>query len=260
MASSESGGSDSWPGFLSELTKSFLILRDIFGYALPGAVFLSIGVLLKRFSLHDVQYFLEPYNLPVWLAVVLGIGACYVVGHLMAQIAYFLFNTWKWPFSRKLLFWRRKPASVGHQVAATDGTRTETDSAGPGKCAPTQVSVELISLRGTHPELLIELERQSTMTQLRGATGAAMLVGSLVFYFCRTTPPVGWMMGVAGAFLLSVFMFSAMRHLAELTDNTTTAGTQANAADKAAKGLDPASVKKVLEDFISAANEALKRL
>jgi hypothetical protein len=148
MASSESGGSDSWPGFLSELTKSFLILRDIFGYALPGAVFLSIGVLLKRFSLHDVQYFLEPYNLPVWLAVVLGIGACYVVGHLMAQIAYFLFNTWKWPFSRKLLFWRRKPASVGHQVAATDGTRTETDSAGPGKCAPTQVSVELISLRG----------------------------------------------------------------------------------------------------------------
>jgi hypothetical protein len=68
------------------------------------------------------------------------------------------------------------------------------------------------------------------------------------------------MMGVAGLFVLLVFWFSAIPQMNGLKDRTSAAGMLANAADKAAKTLDPASVKKVLEDFISAANDALKRL
>src|ERR1700735_1151819 len=92
----EGGNSGSWPGFMSELTKNFLILRDIFGYALPGAVFLAIGLFCRRFSLHDVQYFFEPYKIPAWLGLILGLVACYTAGHVMAQLAYFPDNWRAW--------------------------------------------------------------------------------------------------------------------------------------------------------------------
>lgn len=146
---SDGGNAGSWPGFLSELTKNFLILRDIFGYALPGAVFLAIGVLCRRFSLHDVQYLLEPYKIPAWLALVLGLGACYTTGHLMAQVAYFPFNRWGWPFGK---------------------------TKGAPKAGQTAVSPALIILRESHPALLTELDRQSTMTRtarLNGGSDAA---------------------------------------------------------------------------------------
>jgi hypothetical protein len=196
----DGGSTGSWPGFLSELTKSFLILRDIFGYALPGSVFLGIGVLCRRFSLHDVEYFLQPYKIPAWLAVVLGLGACYTTGHLMAQLAYFPFNRWGWPFGK---------------------AKGQLDR------GQTAVSPPLIMLRESHPALLTELDRALTMTQLRGSTGAAMLMGFVLFY-AIPTPPLGTLAGVAGVFLLLVFWLSGMPHLSDLTRDTITAAIEAD--------------------------------
>src|SRR5579863_9308929 len=167
MANSNGGdaNADSWPGFLSELTKSFLILRDIFGYAIPGAVFLAIGVLCRRFSLSDVQYFLRPYQdkIPAWLIAIFAVGACYTIGHLMAQIAFFLKNGWGLPWGRK---------TYGLMKA------DEPDLAKDGP--------DLFNLREDHPVLLTEYDRQGVMTQLRGATGASMLTGYLIFYVIPT--------------------------------------------------------------------------
>jgi hypothetical protein len=210
MASDSGGDPDSWPGFLSELTKSFLILRDIFGYALPGAVFLSIGVLCRRFSLVDVQNLLRPYQLPAWLALIVVLAACYTVGHLMAQVAYFFSNTWGFPWSGK------KAGST------SDGKPEKTD--------PRLPPYELLNLREDHPVLLTEYDRQSIMTQLRGSTGAAMLVGCLVFYVFPT-PPIGLMAGTCGLFLLLVFWFSALPHMKDLEQLTKEAGKAAEAAD-----------------------------
>jgi len=139
---SSSESANSWPGFLAELSKGFLILRDVFVYALPGAVFLSVGLLCRRYSLRDVQYYLlEPYKLPPWLALVLGLGVCYAIGHVMAAIAYLRYNFGNF----------------------------------------TEVPVKLIQARGQHPELLIELDRQSTMTMIPGPTGLSLLLGSSFF-------------------------------------------------------------------------------
>jgi hypothetical protein len=201
------GGADSWPGLLSELAKNFLILRDIFGYALPGAVFLSIGVLSRRFSLSDVEYFLRPYQVPAWLALILALGACYTIGHLMSQIAFFPKNKWGVPWSRK------KTASK----AAGEADHKQDDS-------------ELFVLREDHPVLLTEYDRQSVMTQLRGSTGAAMLVGFLVFYVF-STPSIGVMAGFSGVFLLLVFWFSARPHMDDLKANTLQAGRAARTED-----------------------------
>jgi hypothetical protein len=239
MANSNGGNAnaDSWPGFLSELTKSFLILRDIFGYAIPGAVFLSIGVLCRRFSLNDVQYFLRPYQdkIPAWLIAILAVGACYTIGHLMAQIAFFPTNTWGVP-------WVRKTSTTAVENAAQNHD-------GP----------DLFNLREDHPVLLTEYDRQGVMTQLRGATGAAMLVGYLIFDVF-STPSIGVMAGFSGVFLLLVFWFSALPHMRQLANHTSAAGKVAMEADKKQPAAGSAQLKQLLEALLAAAQEALKKL
>ncbi|MGA3129525.1 MAG: hypothetical protein ABSD59_01910 [Terracidiphilus sp.] len=239
MATSNGGDSnpDSWPGFLSELTKSFLILRDIFGYAIPGAVFLSIGILCRRFSLSDVESFLRTNQdkIPAWLVAIFAVGACYTIGHLMAQIAYLLKNGWGLP-------WGRKTYGL---------TKPEADPENDGP--------DLFNVREDHPVLLTEYDRQTVMTQLRGSTGAAMLVGFLVFYVFPT-PSIGVMAGFSGVFLLVVFLFSALPHMEELAKRTSKAGKTAMAADREQPTAISPQLKQVLEALIAAAQQALEKL
>ncbi len=236
-ADGSAANADSWPGFLSELTKSFLILRDIFGYAIPGAVFLSIGVLCRRFSLSDVQYFLRPYQdkIPAWLIAILAVGACYTIGHLMAQIAYFPTNTWGIPWVRK--------------AGSTAAENPDQNHDGP----------DLFNLREDHPVLLTEYDRQGVMTQLRGATGAAMLVGYLIFDVFPT-PSIGVMAGFSGVFLLLVFWFSALPHMRQLANHTSAAGKVAMEADRKQPAAGAAQLKQVIETSLTAAQDALKKL
>jgi hypothetical protein len=214
--------SSSWPGFLSELTKGFLILRDVFGYALPGAVFLGVGVICRRFSLHDLKYYVfEPYHPPAWLAAIAGLGACYAVGHVMAAIVYFPYNF---------------------------GTHAG------------DVSPALILARGEHPELLIELDRQSTMTMMRGSTGAALLLGSILFWWLPKTPPLGLMLSGAGILLLLVFYWSAKPHIGRLAKATSEAADSARNDTLAADAGSLPQLKQILQDTSSALAEALKKL
>jgi hypothetical protein len=213
-------GANSWPGFLSELSKGFLILRDVFGYALPGAVFLGVGLVCRRFSLGDLQYYVfKPYHPPAWLAVALGIGACYVIGHVMAAIAYFPYN-----FGKENI----------------------------------ETTKKLILARGQHPELLIELDRQSTMTMMRGASGVALLVGMICFWWLSKTPSLGFMFGASGLLLLSVFYVSAKPHIGRLATATTNAASDMNTAPAAPPSV--AALKQALQDAISALAEMLKKL
>jgi amino acid transporter len=225
----DSGDSaSSWPGFLSELGKSFLVLRDVFGYALPGAVFLGVGLVCHRFSLRDVQYYIfDTYHPPAWLAAVAALGACYAIGHVMAAIAYLRYN-----------FKKKKDSKQGNS---------------------TDDSEKLILARGQHPELLIELDRQDTMTMMRGSTGAALLLGSVFFWWVPKTPPLGWMLSAAGILLLAVFYWSAMPHINELKASTITAAAAENAAAKGTTA-NVDNLKRVLQEAIAAFSDALSKL
>ena len=86
---------NSWPGFLAQLNKTFLLIRDIFGYVLPGGVFLTIGIISKRVSLPDFQNLLPPHQLPAWAVFILLVGACYVTGDILASTAYMPIAFWK---------------------------------------------------------------------------------------------------------------------------------------------------------------------
>ncbi len=202
---------------MSELTKNFLILRDVFGYALPGAVFLAIGLFCRRFSLHDVQYFFEPYKVPAWLGLTLGLVACYTAGHVMAQLAYFPDN---WKAWRKIM--KAKADAKGKHHNTTGAEQAGCKSLDP----------VLIEIRESHPALLTEYDRQSTISQFRGGVAAAMLLGFVVFYLIRVPLPIGVLVGIAGAFQILVFWATGTAHIEDLKCDTITAGETVLNADK----------------------------
>ena len=202
---------------MSELTKNFLILRDIFGYALPGAVFLAIGLFCRRFSLHDVQYFFEPYKVPAWLGLTLGLVACYTAGHVMAQLAYFPDN---WKAWRKIM--KAKADAKGKHHKPPAQSRRDVRCLDP----------VLIEIRESHPALLTEYDRQSTISQFRGGVAAAMLLGFVVFYLIRVPLPIGVLVGIAGAFQILVFWATGTAHIEDLKCDTITAGETVLNADK----------------------------
>lgn len=101
-----SDGASSWPGLLGQINKTFDLIRDVLGYALPGAIFLAIGVIAKNgdcqhcggFSLTEVQKVLwaVPFDVPTW-ALFLGlIAICYAAGNVLAAIIYMPFSLTKY--------------------------------------------------------------------------------------------------------------------------------------------------------------------
>ena len=95
MADTNSSTS-SWPGFLAQINTTFNLVRDAFGYALPGAVFLAIGLIGGSYSLCQLQCLLSPYKLPAWAAFIAVIAASYAVGNVMAATVYMPFGVAKY--------------------------------------------------------------------------------------------------------------------------------------------------------------------
>src|SRR5690242_1351196 len=108
MPDSEDKSGGGWAGFVTELTKNFLILRDVFGYALPGAVFFAIGLLRKSPTIVNVKPQLDIYGVPGWLQLLGALGACYIAGHVMGMFAYLPLNTWGLWLGWRWTPWRKK--------------------------------------------------------------------------------------------------------------------------------------------------------
>jgi uncharacterized protein YqgC (DUF456 family) len=72
---------------LGSLIGNFLLLRDLFGYAIPGAVLLAIADYIERPDLANLPLI----NDSVWIKLVAAVTASYVVGHVLAAIGYTLY-------------------------------------------------------------------------------------------------------------------------------------------------------------------------
>lgn len=72
----------SWGDPLAGLIRSFVLLRDVFGYMFSGVVFLAVGAYMGRLSRIDNRCAICGVSLPRWLGVVLLIVITYVIGHL----------------------------------------------------------------------------------------------------------------------------------------------------------------------------------
>jgi hypothetical protein len=193
------------------------LLRDIFGYALPGGAFLAIGLLSKRFSLSDVDDLLSPYHPPTWAFAILVVGACYIIGDILAAIAYMPISVGKW------VAWE-----IGRLQACLRSWKWPKDEASKRrflKCFdswlgawlrdwldhnPTEVSSELLEVRSRREKMFSTLDRRETLTILAGATSVALLGGWYVFF--REQWDAGTIFRWAGIIVLLQFA-TGMSHL-----------------------------------------------
>jgi hypothetical protein len=194
----------SWPGFLAYLNKTFLLIRDVFGYVVPGGVFLAVGLLSQRFSLRDVHSFLWPYQPPTWAAMALLVAICYPLGHILIAVAYM-------PIDLMKVFHRKD-----HKYLAN---------------VPTEVTAELLEARARHPGLFVDLDRRETMAILMGGMASALLLGAAVF--CRTHAYPFWLFTFLSV-LLFINFATSMPHLKRVRDAILNAdeGLQAEEATK----------------------------
>jgi hypothetical protein len=135
---------------LKQLIGAFLLLRDLFGYLVPGLVFAALlfSDELKAFASAS----------PNWLEIVLTLLGSYAAGHVLAGIGYSL-----------------------HGFAAywAEAVRTGTVLP-PDKVAQTKSEADALFYRYRFPAIFVEYDRQDTMHILRIALAMGLILAGLV--------------------------------------------------------------------------------
>jgi hypothetical protein len=135
---------------LGSLISNFLLLRDLFGYAIPGAVFLGIA---GYFEVTDYSK-LPLASEPPWLKAIVAVTASYAVGHVLAAIGYAPNDI------RKIVC---KLVKRLCKTAAKD----ETDA-------------EKLYYRYRYPSMFIEADRRETATILRMGLWVAFIFAAFL--------------------------------------------------------------------------------
>ena len=139
---------------LGSVVTSFLLLRDIFGYLLPGAVFVA-GLLYAAGQPAKTVNGSLISGLPNWIPVVVG---SYLIGQVLAVIGYGLYEIWD------------KPAVTLQQIKdLLHGKR-------PASKAQNLDESEALYYRALYPSLFIEADRRGTVNVLRIALAVALIL------------------------------------------------------------------------------------
>lgn len=214
-----SDGVGSWPAFVAQVNKTFNLLRDVFGYALPGGVFLAIGLISKRFSLSDVDDLLSPYHPPTWAYFISAVGACYIIGDILAATAYLPISVLKWVVWEGSRFrcwvknwkwlksWTRTRASLKWLDKNLKEDWLEHN--------PTEVAADLLVIHSRREPMFSSLDRRETLTILAGSTSIALLGGWYVFFQGKWD--AGTIFRWAGIIVLLQFA-TGMSHLRRVAD------------------------------------------
>jgi hypothetical protein len=133
--------------FLGSVISSFLFLRDLFGYILPGAVFLALVHihfhLAEAASSKGASQQQAP-SAPTWLLVTALIVGCYVLGHILVALAYLVYGVLD---------------KIRHSAK------------------PPKIEAELLYYRFLYPQLFNERDRRATMNILRIGLASALCFG-----------------------------------------------------------------------------------
>ena len=184
--------SSSWSDLLRDLVRSFVLLRDLFGYVLPGALFLLIGA-----QSHHLSSFGDLTEIPgaeshPWLLVLLLLLISYFVGHFLIVAFYFPFDVitllkiplGKWRLSR-LNDEQKKKRQKENEDAQK---KIEKDAS------------DFLRYNKQFPDIFIEYDRQSILALLRKGLAASVVLGLLVFHYLYMHPLR--VMAAAGALML----------------------------------------------------------
>jgi hypothetical protein len=139
---------------LASVVSSFLLLRDLFGYLIPGAVFLAALALFPPAGAEAIRIPGRALaDVPYWIAV---IAAMYVAGQILVAIGYFLyfvagpFIAWRWPL---------RPAERTRQRRHQE-----------------QLETDLVYYRYVYPAMFNDRDRRATINILRIGLATAFLI------------------------------------------------------------------------------------
>jgi hypothetical protein len=255
----------SWPGLVDQINKTFNLVRDAFGYALPGGAFLAVGLISGQFNLWEVQNLLAPYHLPAWVAFIAIVAACYPVGTVMAALAYMPFMLVKY------VYWMRtrhpvKPAAASTSTSKTHG-HIEHHDAEPADPAdgtwaawllyhPTEVAPRTMQVRGQQPKLLDTLDRRETLTLLAASMSSAFFYGWMAFFWLKLhfSTMIFW-----AAIATYIQFLTGLPHLRRVTKAIYDADGKISQAAAQASNHGP-DLAQLLGDLIKAATAALKKI
>jgi hypothetical protein len=144
-----------WAQILQQIINGFILLRDLFGYVLPGSTFFFLGIHSGFIKIDRVLFEQE---IPAWGVVVFVIAFSYIVGHFLVAAGHAFQN-----ITRDVLSLRRRK----------DAPRSN----------PLRNEVEILYYRRLYPELFKEVDRRSTLATFRTGLGASFLLGSWFYSF-----------------------------------------------------------------------------
>lgn len=178
-STSEGSSSSSWSDLLAQLIRGFVLLRDIFGYLLPGAFFLLIGAMLDRLYIFGNPSAFPGAESHPWLLVFVLLITSYLAGQFVVSTSYLIEDV---PRVLKKL-WHK-------------ATRKTEE----GKEQEAQDKADFLRFHKEFPEIYIEYDRQSIIALLRRGLAASVVLGLLIFY-CLYSHPIRVIAG-AGAIML----------------------------------------------------------
>jgi hypothetical protein len=180
------GSKGSWGDLALNLIGQFLLLRDFFGYLLPGLVLVG----LASYSGEGAKLLSRGRAcLPFWTVVILLLIICYVAGHFAAAVGYSIQDV------------------VVRLVAMLKSRKSVRKR--PTKL-PLHSESSVLRYRAVYPQLFIELDRRDTLALLRTGLGASFLLGC--WFLGPSTRQVTLFFIIGVIFLLSGF--SGRRHVA----------------------------------------------
>jgi hypothetical protein len=126
-----------WSVFGS-IISGFVLLRDLFGYIIPGALLLGI------FRWSGVDTSILPISDNIWVRIAVVIAACYAISHVLAAIGYVLYDLYDRLMGRK---------------------------------APSNTK-DVVYYRYLYPSMFIEYDRRDTLTIMRVGLSMALIIGA----------------------------------------------------------------------------------
>ncbi len=191
----------SWSKLLADLVRGFVLLRDVFGYVLPGGFFLMIGAQSGHLSsLVDLSKAPGGESHP-WLFFILLLVISYLLGHFLAASFYFTADVLSL-IKRAIHKLRKKQPEGDQQKSKSDFLRYHEE----------------------FPGIFIEYDRQSILALLRRGLAAGLVLGIFVFYYCYMHP---LRLMAAGAAILLVNTLSGYLHVKDLKKLTLKAAEDA---------------------------------
>jgi hypothetical protein len=174
---------------LSNLVSGFLLLRDVFGYVIPGAVLLAIVAHTRQGATHPAVS-----DTP-WFGFLILLLAAYVIGQILVAIGY--------SFYGGLGMLLRRGPSADPNVAADQNT-------------------DLQYYRYLYPAMFTERDRRATINILRIGLAVAFIAGAWLM------PAMPLLVGmlVIGLLMLSNG-YTGMKHVETFGNATIAAGRRA---------------------------------